>query len=79
MLQGMTGAINEAQRIVAAQPNAFMLQQFDNPANREVHYKTTGGGSFGGKGVLLGATRCWRASPPWSSGGVDMLDRWVDV
>lgn len=37
--QGMTGAIQKAELLVAQDPSAFMLQQFDNPANPEVHYK----------------------------------------
>jgi cysteine synthase A len=39
--KGMPGAIDKANELVAKIPNAFMPQQFKNPANPEVHRKTT--------------------------------------
>jgi cysteine synthase A len=39
--KGMKGAIERAQELVAASDNAWMPQQFDNPANIAVHVKTT--------------------------------------
>ena len=38
---GMKGAIAKATELVAATPNAWMPQQFDNPANIDIHVKTT--------------------------------------
>ncbi|MBV9330593.1 MAG: cysteine synthase A [Alphaproteobacteria bacterium] len=39
--KGMKGAIARAQEIVAANPGAIMPQQFENPANPEIHRSTT--------------------------------------
>jgi cysteine synthase A len=39
--QGMKGAIAKAQEIVDATPGAIMPQQFDNPANPDIHRRTT--------------------------------------
>jgi cysteine synthase len=39
--EGMRGAINTAQRLLSEHKKSFMPQQFDNPANPEVHRKTT--------------------------------------
>jgi cysteine synthase A len=39
--KGMGGAIARAAELVAATPNAWMPQQFENPANVDVHVRTT--------------------------------------
>ncbi len=39
--KGMKGSIAKAQEIVAATPGAWMPQQFENPANIDVHVRTT--------------------------------------
>ncbi len=40
-IEGMSGAIRRAQEIVDTTPYTYMLQQFRNPANAQVHRQTT--------------------------------------
>ena len=39
--EGMGGAIRKAEELAAADPRYFMPQQFENPANPEIHRRTT--------------------------------------
>lgn len=39
--EGMTGALEVAEKIVADTPGAVLAKQFENPANPEIHRKTT--------------------------------------
>lgn len=41
-IEGMTGAVFAAQELCREHPDYFMPQQFENPANPEIHHRATG-------------------------------------
>ena len=45
--KGMRGAVERRERLVAETPGAWMPQQFENPANPEVHRQDDGRGNLG--------------------------------
>ena len=56
---GMQGAVDKANELLATLPSAYMVGQFTNPANADAHYRTTGPeiwGALAGKVDVLVAT-----------------------
>ncbi|MFC7737119.1 cysteine synthase A [Roseomonas sp. GCM10028921] len=76
--RGMAGAIERAEAVVASTPGAWMPRQFDNPANPDIHARTTaeeiwadtGGevdavvGGVGTGGTLTGIARALKPRRP---------------
>ncbi len=60
--EGMGGAIKKAEEIAASDPRYFMPQQFKNPANPEIHRKTT-------------AEEIWNDTD--GEGGLSLLPAWA--
>src|SRR5450432_2900942 len=89
--KGMGGAISTAEKMVAEDPDRYiLLQQFKNPANPDIHFKTTGPeiwddtagkmdilvSGIGTGGTITGVSRFWKVEKkrPLLSVGVEPVN-----
>ncbi|RKZ78304.1 MAG: cysteine synthase A [Gammaproteobacteria bacterium] len=73
--EGMKGALAKAQEIVDNTEGAFMAQQFDNPANPEIHRKTTAQEVWSATNGNLDAFVCGVGTGGTISGVADVIKK----
>ncbi len=73
--EAMSGAISKAQKIVAETEGAYMPQQFDNPANPEIHRKTTAQEIWSGTDGALDAFVCGVGTGGTITGVADVIKK----
>jgi cysteine synthase A len=73
--EGMSGAIRKAQEIVVQTEGAFMPQQFENPANPEVHQRTTAQEIWAGTGGKIDAFVCGVGTGGTISGVAEVIKK----
>ncbi len=73
--EAMSGAISRAQEIAAKTEGAFMPQQFDNPANPEIHRKTTAQEIWSGTDGVLDAFVCGVGTGGTITGVADVIKK----
>ncbi len=73
--EGMKGALAQAQRIVEQTEGAFMPQQFENPANPEIHRQTTAQEVWSGVDGNIDAFVCGVGTGGTISGVADVIKK----
>ncbi|MEN8260360.1 MAG: cysteine synthase A [Pseudomonadota bacterium] len=72
---GMTGAIDKAEELVKQIPGAYMPQQFENPANPEIHRQTTAEEIWSATGGLIDAFVCGVGTGGTITGVADVIKK----